>query len=101
MKELTIENFDKTLNDNELVLIDWFSEVCFQCEALRPKLEKLESKYSNIRFCSANVGNLSDIATRYGIMALPTILLFKNNKVVHQFCGNLPQDVFEKELNKI
>ncbi len=102
MKKLTKDNFDsKVLESKNPVLVDFWSEFCMQCTALEPTIKILEKKYKNVKFYSANISDINDIATRYGIMSLPTVIIFKNGKTVHQFYGNLPQDVFEKELDKL
>lgn len=102
MKELNKNNFESLIiKSKKITVVKWWSEFCLQCEALKPTMKNLEEKYKNIKFYSANVGNLSDTAAIWGIMSLPTIMIFKDGIVVHQFYGNLPQDVFEKELDKL
>jgi len=102
MKELNENNFDKfVIKSKGSVLVDFWSEYCLQCEALKPTMDKLEKKYTKVKFYSANISETSDIATIYGILSLPTIIIFKNGEIAHQLYGNLPQDVFEKELDKL
>jgi len=102
MKELNKNNFESnTLKSNKPVVVKWWSEFCLQCEALTSTMKKLEEKYKNIKFYSANVSELNDIAAIWGIMSLPTVIIFKEGNSIHQFYGNLPQDVFEKELDKL
>jgi len=101
MKKINDKNFYDILKNNKLVLIEWSSEYCMQCVALEPTMKKLEGKYPNIKFYSANINDVNKHATAYGIMSLPTIILFKDGENVHQFYGNLPIDVFEKELDKL
>jgi thioredoxin 1 len=72
-----------------------------QCGALDPTMDKLEKAYPNVKFYSANISDIGNIATRYGIICLPTVIIFKDGKVIHQLYGNLPQNVFEEELNKL
>lgn len=102
MKKLTNDNFDsKVLESKNPVLVDYWSEYCLQCSALEPTLKKLEKKYTNVNFFSANVSDVGDIATRYGIMSLPTVIIFKNGEIIHQLYGNLPKDSFEKVLDEL
>jgi len=101
MKSLNSKNFEKTINSNKLSVVKFWSEYCLQCSALDPTLKKLEDKYSNIKFYSANVGEIGDIAMVYGIMSLPTVILFKDREPIHQFYGNLPLSEFEKEFDKL
>lgn len=102
MKKLTIDNFEKNvIKSKDPVFVDFWSEFCMQCTALEPTIKNLEDKYTNVKFRSANISEIGDIATRYGIMSLPTVIIFKDGETIHQFYGNLPQDVFEKELDKL
>jgi len=101
MKKLTKENFEKEVIRSEIpVFVDFWSEVCFQCVAVEPTLEKLEEKYKGkVKFAKANISEIGDITTAYGIISLPTLLIFNNGKVIHRLVGNQPIDVFERELD--
>jgi len=103
MIRLNKENFEQEVIRSEIpVFVDYWNEVCFQCLAVKPILEKLEAKYKDrVKFAKANVSEIGDVATKYGIMSLPTLLIFKNGQVIHQFVGNQPQNVFEEELDKL
>lgn len=103
MINLTNNNFENEVLRSEIpVFVDFWSECCFQCIAVEPTLEKLEEKYKGkIKFAKANVSDIGGWATAYGIMSLPTMIIFKIGGIVHQFIGNQPIDVFEKELNKL
>lgn len=101
MKSLNKENFEKTINSNKLSIVKFWSEYCLQCSALDPTMKKLEDIYSNIKFYSANVAEIGEIATIWKIMALPTTILFRDGQPIHQFYGNLPQSEFEKEFDKL
>jgi thioredoxin 1 len=99
MKELT-EDFN--IIKSGVVIIDFWSEFCMMCVALEKTLEKIEEKYKNqINFYSANVGNLSDMANKYQITALPTIIFLKDGEEKLRIFGNRPQKYIEDEIKKL
>lgn len=100
MKSIKSENFEKTIK-NGITVVKWWSEFCLQCSALDPTMKKLEDKYTNIKFYSMHVNDSGDIPTSYGIISLPTVILFKDGEPIHQFYGNLPHSEYEKEFDKI
>ena len=103
MTNLNKDNFEQEVIRSEIpVFVDFWSDVCFQCIAIEPTLEKLENKFKDkIKFAKANVNDIGDIATKCEIFGLPTLILFNNGEIVNKIIGNRPYGDFEKVLNKI
>jgi len=103
MISLNKNNFEKEVLRSDIpVFVDFWSEVCFQCVAVEPTLEKLQEKYKGkVKFAKANVSDIGDVAVAYGIISLPTMIIFKIGGIVHRFIGNQPINVFEEELDKL
>ncbi len=102
MKELTNDSFNDMIKSETYIIVDFWSEFCMQCITLEKTLQELEKKYkSKIEFYSANVGHLSDIAGKYQITALPTLIFFKNGEEKQRIFGNRPQKYIEDEINKL
>lgn len=88
------DNFNELIND-ELVLVDFFATWCGPCRMLGPVLEELSSDRSNVKIVKMDVDECHDIAKEYGIMSVPSLLLFKNGNLISKQIGFMPKD----ELN--
>lgn len=86
---LTAENFaDDVLNSHTPVLVDFWAEWCGPCKMIGPIIDELASEYDGrARFGKVNIDEHQDLATRYGIRAIPTLLIFKGGEVVEQVVG--------------
>jgi len=70
------------------VLVDFWAEWCAPCRMLAPTFEKLAEKYGNeITFAKVNVDDLPEVAGKYGIRSIPTLLLLRQTKVLEQVVG--------------
>jgi thioredoxin len=103
MINLTDENFQKAINEPfKLVLVYFWMEGCLPCLLLSPILEKLSFEFKDeIVFMKANIKETEKTAERYGIYAFPTVLLFKEGKMVSGFMGLKSEDEIKNWLNEI
>jgi thioredoxin 1 len=92
--ELTDKNFDAdVLKASTPVLVDFWAEWCMPCRFVAPAVEAVAKEYAGkIRVGKVDVDQNPDAATRYGINSIPTLLLFKNGKVVDSVIGALPKE---------
>lgn len=88
----TKENFDELIQ-NDLVLVDFFATWCGPCRMLGPVLEELASERSNVKIVKVDVDESASIARNYGIMSVPTLLLFKNGIHIGTKTGFFPKEV--------
>ena len=102
MIELTTSNFDdETKKADAPILVDFWAEWCGPCRMVAPVLEQLAKDYAGkVRVGKVNVDEHSSIAARYGVQSIPTLLLFKQGKVVEQYIGSTSRDVLAKILDK-
>jgi thioredoxin 1 len=102
-KEFTTTNFkDEVLNSSVPVLVDFWAEWCGPCRAIAPIIDELDESFNNTASIGkVNVDSESDISTEYGITSIPTLLFFKDGKVVDKHIGNATRSQLEEKLNSL
>ncbi len=98
--DLTSENFEKTINQNEkLVLVDFWAEWCSPCLRYTPVLKALDEELDGEAIIAKlEVDSASDIADHYEILSIPTTIIFKNGEIYDQFVGIKSKDELKKRL---
>lgn len=86
---LNASNFEEeVINSKEPVLVDFFATWCGPCKMIAPFIAQLADKYEGrMKVCKANVDEVPDIASSYGVSSIPTLLIFKDGEVVAQRIG--------------
>ena len=88
MTEITNENFEAEVLGAEPTLVDFYADWCGPCRMLAPTVEELAADYEGkLKVVKANVDNLPEISLRYGIMSIPTLMVFKNGEVMGKMVG--------------
>ena len=100
--ELNESNFEEeVLNSDKTVLVDMFATWCGPCQIMSPLIEELsEENLPNIKICKLDIDESGDIAIRYGVMSIPTFLIFKKGEVVNSFVGVTDIDDIKNALLK-
>ena len=95
LKHFTRETFEKELNGGALMLVDFWAEWCGPCRMLGPVIEGLADEYEGRAVIGkVNVDEEGELAMRYGVMNIPTVILFKNGREIDRKVGVMPGDVF-------
>ena len=82
------EAFEKAKDSNSILLVDFYAEWCYPCKLLSPVLEKVAEKYQGkAAFYKVDVSQFPELANEYGIEGTPTVLVFKDGKMVEQLVG--------------
>lgn len=94
---ITAENFEKEVLGSSLpVLVDFWAEWCMPCRMIAPTIEQLAETYSGkLRVGTVNVDEQNELATRFGIISIPTLLVFQNGELARQKLGALPKHEIE------
>ena len=93
MIEITMNNFEKEVLESEKpVLVDFWATWCGPCLMLAPTIEEIANERPDIKVCKVNVDEAGDLASAFGIMSIPTLMLFKNGEVANHTVGLVPKD---------
>jgi thioredoxin 1 len=99
---LTKNNFDQIISDSDKpVLVDFWAAWCGPCRAVAPVMEELANEYDGKAVIGkVNVDEEGELAAKFRIMSIPTVILFKGGQVVDKIVGARPKEDFENLLNK-
>lgn len=96
---LTTSNFDEAVQKYQALVIDCWAEWCAPCLMVHPIIENLAKKYKGkMAFAKLNIDQNREIAERFSIMSIPTLMVFKNGQNVDSIIGAMPQDVLEEKI---
>ena len=99
----TDENFNQEVLSSDIpVLVDFYADWCGPCKMLAPVIETLAEEFEGkVKVGKLNVDNAPDTAQAYGIMSIPTLLIFKNGEVVNKTIGVVAKSEIEQVLNNL
>jgi len=90
---ITNSNFEQEiLNSDRPVLVDFWASWCGPCRMLSPIVDEIAAERSDVKVCKINVDEQPELASRFQIMTIPTLMVFKNGQVVSQTSGARPKN---------
>ena len=99
---LNADTFDtEVLKADGLVIVDMFATWCGPCKMVGPVVDKISDTVASVKFVKVNVDDFPEIAQRYGIMSIPTLIAFKNGQPVDQILGFHPEEELRALIAKI
>ena len=97
VKHVNQKEFEEVVKDG-VVVVDFFATWCGPCKMLSPVLEELSEEEANVKFVKVDIDEEELLAEQYNIQAVPTVLVFKNGKVVNKNLGFAPKAVLKNLL---
>jgi thioredoxin 1 len=94
-------NFDDFVKNHDRVVVDCWAAWCGPCRMISPVIEQLSEERNDISFAKLDVDQNRNVPMRYGIMSIPTLLYFKNGKLVDKTLGAIPRSIIEGRLAKL
>ena len=90
---LTKDNFElEVLQSEKTVLVDFWAEWCGPCRMVSPIVDEIAEEEDSIKVGKINVDNEPELAASFGVMSIPTLLVFKNGKLAEKAIGARPKD---------
>ncbi len=99
--DLTDADFDEFIRSHELVVVDFWADWCMPCRFMSPVVKELAKEMAGkVAFGKLNVDENPRTAARYGIMSIPTFLVFRNGKLVDALVGAMPKQRFRAAIER-
>ena len=97
---ITTAEFDSVISGSDKpVLVDFWASWCGPCRALGPVVDQISQEMADrLTVYKCNVDDEADLATRFRIVSIPTLILFKDGKPIHTIVGNMPKPALVAEL---
>jgi thioredoxin len=100
-KNITAEDFESTITDNDIVLVDFWADWCGPCKRFAPIYEKASEEYSDITFAKLDTDANQELSGQLGIEGIPTLMAFREGVLVFNQAGALPGPALKQVIDAV
>ncbi len=98
--QINNDNFEnEVLNSKEITVVDFWAEWCGPCKMIGPSLEQLDAELDGVKITKLNVDDNQELSAKFGIRSIPTLLVFKDGKIIDQIVGALPKEALKSKIS--
>ncbi|MCX7961455.1 MAG: thioredoxin [Burkholderiales bacterium] len=94
--ELTLDNFERTVTDHPIVIVDFWAPWCGPCRGFAPVFERASEAHPDVVFAKVNTDEQQALAAAFDIRSIPTVMLFREKVILFQQAGALPAQALEQ-----
>ncbi len=98
---LKTDQFEDTIENNDIVIFDFWAEWCGPCKQFGPVFEEISEKYPDIKFCKVNVEEEQELAGMFQIRSIPTLVFMREKIVVFSNPGAIPGSALEEGIGQL
>lgn len=99
--EITSQNIEETINNNKIVIIDFWAPWCGPCKQFGPIFEQSATKNLDVLHAKVNTDNEQEIAGSFEIKSIPTLAIFKEQTLIYIEAGSLPEEALDQILTQV
>lgn len=99
--DLKTEQFEDTINDNDIIIFDFWADWCEPCKQFAPTFADVSEKFPEIAFCKVNVEEEQELAGMFQVRSIPTLVFMREKVVVFSNPGAIPGSAFEEAIGQL
>ncbi len=98
---LTSDNFKDVINNNDIVIVDFWADWCGPCRSFAPTFEAAAEKYPEIAFCKVNTEEEREMAAGFNIRSIPTLMVFREQVILYAEAGALSASALDQLVEQV